>query len=32
MKNIAGCKKSQIKMIFDMKGSTDDRQVIKDKN
>ena len=29
MKNIAGCRKNQIKRIFDMKGSTDDRKVLK---
>jgi hypothetical protein len=30
MKNISGCDKSQILRTYDMKGSTDDRRVLKD--
>lgn len=30
MKNISGCNKFQIRRIYDMKGSTDDRKVLKD--
>ena len=30
MKNISGCHQRQIKRIYDMKGSTDDRQVLRD--
>ena len=30
MKNIAGCHRGQVRRIYDMKGSTDDRRVLKD--
>ena len=32
MKNVSGCNKNQIIRTFDMKGSTHDRQVLKDYN
>jgi len=30
MKNIAGCQKDQISRIYDMKGSTHDRQILRE--
>lgn len=30
MKNIAGCEREQISRTYDMKGSTDDRQILKE--
>lgn len=31
MKNIAGCEREQIARTYDMKGSTDDRQILKER-